>query len=414
MSTLLRQIFNWRMLVVFLTGFSSGLPLLLIGSTLKAWMTDLQVDLTTIGLFSLVGLPYTLKFLWSPLLDRFTVPGIGRRRGWTLAAQAALVAWLTALACSDPASSPLGVGALALLVAFCSATQDIALDAYRREILSNEELGLGSSLFINGYRVAMLVSGALALYLADRVSWQAVYLLMAAGMLVGMATVAFAPEPEIDGGPPRSMREAIVEPFAEFFRRPGAGLILAFILLFKIGDSMASEMSTPMYLLVGYTKTQVGVVAKGIGFWATIVGGLLGGLALLRLGIGRSLWIFGALQAVSTLGFAVLAGAALSLPLLATVIGFENVTSGMGTAAYSAYMASLTNRRFTATQFALLSSLMGVPRVILGAPTGWMAAHMGWPAFFTFCAAVAIPGLLLLPWVAPWAPRAAGEPTKAG
>jgi PAT family beta-lactamase induction signal transducer AmpG len=402
MPPILRQVFSWPMLIVLLTGFSSGLPLLLIGSTLKAWMTDLKMDLTTIGFFSLVGLPYTLKFLWSPLMDRFTIPRLGRRRGWALLAQAGVMASLVGLAFSDPRQSPAAVGALAVLTAFFSASQDIALDAYRREVLRNEELGLGSSLFVNGYRLAMLFSGAVALYLADRMSWRDVYLLMAAVMLVGVATILAAPEPRIDGPPPASMRIAVVAPFADFFQRHGAWLVLAFILLYKLGDSMASEMTMPMYLLVGYTKTQVGVVAKGIGIWATILGGLVGGILMLRLGIARALWIFGALQAVSTLGFAGLAGAGVSVPLLAAVIGFENLSGGMGTAAYSAYMASLTDRRFTATQFALLSSLMGVPRVVLAAPTGWMAASLGWPGFFAVCTLIAIPGMLLLIRVAPW------------
>ncbi|MFB3816671.1 MAG: AmpG family muropeptide MFS transporter [Candidatus Methylomirabilales bacterium] len=402
MPSMLRQIFSWRMLVVFLTGFSSGLPLLLIGSTLKAWMTDLRMDLTTIGFFSLVGLPYTLKFLWSPVLDRFSVPGFGRRRGWTLIAQAGVIASLGALALRDPREAPGMVGGLALLIAFFSASQDIALDAYRREILRTEELGLGSSLFINGYRLAMLFAGAFSLYLADQLPWRTVYLIMAAAMLLGVATVLLAPEPALDRPPPASMREAVVAPFVEFFARRGAWLVLAFILLYKLGDAMAAEMTMPMYLQLGYTKTQVGVVVKGIGFWATILGGLAGGVLILRLGIHRALWIFGVLQALSTLGFAVLAMVGVRLSVLGAVIGFENVSSGMGTAAYSAYMASLTNTRFTATQFALLSSLMGVPRVILGAPTGWMAKHMGWPGFFIFCTAVAIPGMLLLFKVAPW------------
>ncbi len=412
---MLKQIFSWRMLVVLLLGFSSGLPLLLIGSTLKAWMTDLHMDLTTIGIFSLVGLPYTLKFLWSPLFDRFALSRLGRRRGWALVAQVALIVSLATLAHADPRRSVAVVGALALLIAFFSASQDIVLDAYRRELLPNEELGLGSSLFINGYRVAMLVAGAVALSLADVLPWRSVYLIMAAAMLLGVATVLVAPEPEIDGAPPHSMREAILAPFADFFQRPGAGLILAFILLFKLGDSMAGEMTTPMYLLVGYTKTQVGLVAKGVGFWATILGGLAGGVIMLRIGISRALWIFGGLQAVSTLGFAVLAVSPVSLPLLIAVIGFENICTSMATSAYAAYMASLTNKRFTATQFALLSSLMGVPRVILGAPTGWMASVMGWPAFFTFCALIAAPGMLLLLRVAPWndAPPRGGSLVKA-
>jgi len=299
-----------------------------------------------------------------------------------------------------------------MLIAFFAASQDIVLDAYRREILPDEELGLGSSLFINGYRLAMLFAGAFSLYLADRLPWRTVYLIMAAAVLVGVATALLAPEPALDGPPPGSMREAVLGPFLEFFARRGAWIVLAFVLLYKLGDSMASEMTMPMYLQVGYTKTQVGVVVKGIGFWATILGGLAGGVLILRLGILRSLWIFGALQAVSTLGFAALAAAGVSLPLLGAVIGFENLSSGMGTAAYSAYMASLTNTRFTATQFALLSSLMGVPRVVLAAPTGWMAKQLGWPSFFVLCAALALPGMLLLFKVAPW--RAAGAKLGAG
>ena len=409
MPHVVRQVFSWRMLIVFLMGFSSGLPLLLIGSTLKAWMTDLTMDLTTIGFFSLVGLPYTLKFLWSPFLDRFTIPGIGRRRGWALTAQVALIASLAALAFADPRHATGMVGALAMLIAFLSASQDIVLDAYRREILSNEELGLGSSLFVNGYRLAMLFAGAFALYLADAMPWRSVYLIMAAAMLVGIATLLFSPEPRVDLPPPQSMREAVIGPFVDFFQRSGAWIVLAFILLYKVGDSMASEMTMPLYLHLGYTKTEIGVVVKGIAFWATIGGGVFGGVLMLKLGIFRSLWIFGALQAVSTLGFSLLAGVGVNLPVLGAVIGFENLTGGMGTAAYAAYMASLTNKRFTATQYALLSSLMGVPRVVMGAPTGWMVKQMGWPAFFVFCAAIAIPGLLLLLRIAPWHGRTTSE-----
>ncbi|HTU01133.1 MAG TPA: AmpG family muropeptide MFS transporter [Candidatus Sulfotelmatobacter sp.] len=402
MPRLVRQIFSARMAVIFLTGFSSGLPLLLIGSTLKAWMTDARMDLTTIGLFSLVGLPYTLKFVWAPLLDRFTIPRLGRRRGWALLAQLALVALLAALAFTDPGHSPKAVGALALVIAFCSASQDIALDAYRREVLTDAELGLGSSLFINGYRLAMLFAGASALYLADQMPWRAVYLVMAFSMSLGILTVLLAPEPEVHRPPPGSMRHAVFAPFADFFRRTDAWWILAFILLYKLGDSMAGEMTMPMYLQLGYTKTEVGVVVKAIGFWATVAGGLLGGVLMLRLCIARSLWLFGAIQAISILGFAVLGRSGISLPMLGAVIGFENVSSGMGTAAYAAYMASITDKRFTATQFALLSSLMGVPRVIMGAPTGWMAKTMGWPWFFVVCALFAIPGMLLLLRIAPW------------
>lgn len=390
------------MLLTLLMGFASGLPLLLVGSTLKAWMADLKMDLTTIGFFSVVGLPYTLKFLWSPFMDRYTIPKLGRRRGWALIAQIGLIASLATLAFFNPQDSTSTVAVLAFLVAFFSATQDIVLDAYRREILADEELGLGSSLFVNGYRIALLFAGGFALYLADHIPWKLVYLIMAASISVGVITILFAPEPKVDKPAPHSMRDAIVEPLVDFFKRPGAWLILAFILLYKIGDSMASEMTMPMYLFTGYTKTEVGLIVKGIGFWALIGGSLVGGVLILKLGIQRSLWIFGILQAVSTMGFAILANSGVNIPLLGLVIGFENLSGGMGTAAYVGYMASLTNKRFTATQYALLSSLMGVPRVFLGGPAGWMAKHMGWFGFFTTCTLIAIPGMLLLFKIAPW------------
>lgn len=401
MPKILSTIVSWRMLIVFSMGFSSGLPLLLIGSTLKAWFTESGMDLTTIGFFSLVGLPYTLKFAWSPLLDRFVPPFLGRRRGWLLINQAGLIAALLGLSLTNPSQQTAAVAALAFLIALFSATQDIAIDAYRREILETEELGLGSSLAVNGYRIAMLFAGAFALYLADHVPWNLVYTIMAAGMGIGVLTTLLAPEPKVDQAPPRNMKEAFIEPFVEYFSRPGAWTILAFIVLYKVGDSMASEMTMPFYLQMGFTKTQIGAVAKFFGFWATIIGSLTGGLLILKLNIHRSLWIFGFLQALSTLGFALLTHTGPNVSWLAAVIAFENLCGGMGTSAYAAFMGSLTNRRFTATQYALLSSLMGIPRVIAAAPTGWMAENMGWEAFFVLCTLAAIPGLLLLFKIAP-------------
>ncbi len=399
---MLRSIFSGKMLAVMALGFSSGLPLLLIGGTLKLWMRDENVDLTIIGIFSLVGLPYTLKFLWAPLMDRYVPPFLGRRRGWILIWQMALILGIAALAFTRPASSPWAVAWAALLVAFFGASQDIAVDAYRRDILRDEELGLGSALAVNGYRVGMLVAGAFAATMADSVPWRSVYLFMAGGMGIGVAATLLAPNPEYDAPPPASLLKAVVQPFSEYFQRKGALEVLTFILLFKIGDSMASEMFNPFYLDMGFTKTSIGMVAKLFGFWAVILGGLAGGVILLRVGINRSLWVFGALQAVSTLGFSFLARAGDSLPVLAGVVAFENLASGMGTSAYVAFMASLCNRRFTATQYALLTSLMGVPRVILGAGTGFLAKKMGWEGFFVFCTLIAIPGMLLLFRVAPW------------
>ena len=399
MAEIARSALSLRMLVAALMGFASGLPLLLTGSVLQAWMKDEGVDLGTIGLFALVGLPYTLKFLWAPLMDRFTPNALGRRRGWLLLFQLALIVSLVWLSLARPAVDPWWLAVAALLVTFFSASQDIVIDAYRRESLSDEEQGLGASLYVNGYRVGMLLASGGGLILADHLSFAQVYQLMAAFMLLGVATTLFAPEPVTAEGVPRTLREAVLEPFIEYFQRRDALLILAFILLYKIGDTMASHMTTPFYLDIGFSKTEIGTVVKLFGFWATVTGGLIGGLLIMRLGIFRALWLFGILQGVSTAGFSVLAQVGASVPGLAAVITFENLSGGMGTAAYVAYMASLTNRKFTATQYALLSSLMGVPRVIAAAPTGYLAGAMGWSWFFVACALIAVPGLLLIRWL---------------
>lgn len=397
-TTLLGQIFSPRMLVSFMMGFSCGVPLLLTLSVLQAWMKQEGVDLSVIGLFSLVGLPYTLKFLWAPVLDRFTLPFLGRRRGWMLSFQLLLMAALVLLGMTSPSSSPWLVAFAALLVTFFSASQDIVVDAYRREDLTNNELGLGSSLYVNGYRVGMLLAGSGGLILADHFTFSQVYLFMAASLGIGLMTTLLCREPEVTEKAPRNFHESVVLPFVEYFSRNGAVLILLFVLLYKIGDQMASTMTIPFYLDIGFTKTEIGAVVKLFGFWATIIGGLLGGIIILRIGIIKSLWGFGVLQALSTAGFSLLAFCGPSTSLLAGVIAFENLSGGMGTAAYVAYMASLTNKKFTATQYALLSSLMGIPRVFASAPTGFMVESMGWVAFFIICAVVAIPGLFLLHW----------------
>jgi len=399
---LMRMIFSTRMLVSLLMGFSCGLPLLLTITVLQAWMTEEGVDLTVIGLMALVGIPYTLKFLWAPLFDRFSLSLLGRRRGWLLLMQLALTAAIAGLGLADPVGAPWMVAFAAFLVTFFSASQDIIVDAYRREDLSDVELGLGSSLYINGYRVGMLLASGGGLILADHMPFSMVYLLMAGCMLPGIVTTLLAPEPDVPAGTPRTLKEAVIEPLLEYFSRRGAILILAFILFYKIGDTMASAMTTPFYLDIGFTKTQIGTVVKLFGFWATISGGLIGGILMLRLGIHRCLWIFGVLQAISTACFAILAQAGSVVALLAGVIAFENLSSGMGTAAYAAFMASITNKKFTATQYALLSSLMGVPRVLASAPTGYIAKNLGWESFFIFCTLIAIPGLMLLHRFAPW------------
>jgi PAT family beta-lactamase induction signal transducer AmpG len=360
------------------------------------------VDLTVIGLFALVGLPYTLKFLWAPFLDRFTLPFLGRRRGWLLIAQVLLIFAIAGLGFTNPAKNPWMLAFAALLVTFFSASQDIVVDAYRREDLADEELGLGSSLYVNGYRVGMLLASGGGLIMADSLSYTVVYLIMAACILPGVVTTLLTPEPAKPRGSPRSMKEAVINPLVEYFSRQSALWMLAFILFYKIGDTMASAMTTPFYLDIGFSKTEIGAVVKLFGFWATIAGGLIGGIIMLRLGINRSLWIFGFFQAVSTAGFAVLAKIGAHVSALAGVVAFENLSSGMGTAAYVAFMASITNKKFTATQYALLSSLMGIPRVLASAPTGFIAKHMGWFGFFIACTLIAVPGMLLLLKFAPW------------
>ena len=390
------------MIVSLIMGFSCGLPLLLTFSVLQAWMTEEGVDLSVIGLMTMVHLPYTLKFVWAPILDRYTLPFLGRRRGWLLVIQIALMLAIAGLGFSDPRQSPWLIALAALLVTFFSASQDIVVDAYRREDLPDEELGLGSSMYVNGYRVGMLLASGGGLILADHISFQQVYLIMAACMLVGGVATLLTVEPQHAEGAPRTLSEAVYLPLMDFLQRHHAFLILAFIFCYKLGDTMASAMTMPFYLDIGFTKTEIGAVVKLFGFWATIVGAFLGGLVILKTGIHRALWIFGGLQALSTAGFALLVHTGPMVNMLAGVIAFENLSSGMGTSAFVAYMASLTHKKFTATQYALLSSLMGVPRTFASAPTGFMVKAWGWEPFFIGCALIAIPGMLLLMKVAPW------------
>lgn len=394
--------FARRMAVSLFMGFSSGLPLFLTtGSLIQSWMKEEGVDLSVIGLTSLIGIPYSIKFVWAPLFDRFTLPFLGRRRGFLLLTQVALFFSIILLGRTDPSGHLWRVAATAFLVAFFSASQDIVVDAYRREDLPDTELGLGSSLYINGYRVGILLASGGGLILADLMPYRTVYLIMASCMAVGITATILTPEPLSPEKTPTTLKAAVVEPLVEYFKRDGAILILAFILFYKIGDTMASAMTMPLYLDMGFTKTEVGTVVKLFGFWATIVGSLVGGIFMIRLGILKSLYIFGGLQALSTAGFVLIAQTGHSVPLLTGVITFENLSAGMGTAAYAAFMASITNKKFTATQYALLSSLMGVPRVFAAAPTGYLAAHFGWTGFFIFCTAIALPGILLLLKIGP-------------
>jgi PAT family beta-lactamase induction signal transducer AmpG len=383
-------------------GFASGLPLALTGTTLQAWMASEQVDLRVIGIFSLVGLPYTLKVLWAPLMDRFSMPWLGRRRGWILLAQLLLGAFILAMGIVSPAKTPWLVAILALAVAYLSASQDIVVDAYRADVLERSELGAGAATTVVGYRVALLVSGALALILSDHLPWRSVYVLMGLLMTVCVAFTLTAPEPREKIEPPRSLQEAVIQPLTSYFRRDGAVAMLVFIMVYKLGDALAGAMTTPFLLELGFTRTDVGTVNKAFGLLSTIVGTLAGGAVIAHIGVNRSLWIFGFLQAVSNLSFTLLAVVGKHYPLMVTSIGVENLCGGMGNAAFIAFMMSLCDKRFTATQYALLTSFMAVTRILAGVPTGFMVHEMGWAMFYAVTVGGAVPGILLLPRFAPW------------
>ncbi|MCM8596063.1 AmpG family muropeptide MFS transporter [Accumulibacter sp.] len=399
-----------RMLICVVTGFSSGLPLYLLLNLLPAWLRSDGIDLRTIGLFALIQFPYTWKFLWAPALDRYHLP-LGRRRGWILASQAGLLLSIGLLGGLSPAADLGEVIALTALLAFLSATQDIALDAFRREILSDQELGLGNSVHVNAYRIAGLVPGSLSLILADLLPWAQVFWITAAFMLPGMIMAAAVDEPAVAGAP-KTLAEAVVEPFHEFIGRQGwagALLVLSFIFLYKLGDSLATALATPFYLDLGFTKTDIGVIAKHAGLWPAVFGGLLGGLWMIRLGINRALWLFGVVQMVTILGFAWLAWRgvgesvdAVDRAALAVVIGAECLGVGLGTSAFVAFIARATNPAFTATQFALFTSLAAVPRTFINATAGIIVEWLGWTSFFFLCFLLAAPGMLLLLKVAPW------------
>jgi PAT family beta-lactamase induction signal transducer AmpG len=394
------------MLMCVFTGFSSGLPLYLLINLLPAWLRTEGVDLKTIGFFTLIQFPYVWKFVWSPLLDRYALPLLGRRRGWMLVTQVVLLVAIPLFGVLNPREDIWTIVALSTMVAFFSASQDIVLDAFRREILPDRELGLGTSIHVNAYRISSLVPGALALILADRAPWSIVYIVTALFMLPGIALTLVAREPLLVKGRPRTLREAVIEPFHEFLTRNGwraAVTVLLFIFLYKLGDSMATALATPFYLDMGFSKTDIGVIAKNAGLWASVIGVLLGGLWMVKIGINRGLWLFGAVQLVSILGFAWLAY--VNQPnraLLAFVIAFEALGVGLGTAAFTAYIARATDPRYTATQFALFTSLAAVPRTVMNATTGVIVDRIGWLDFYLLCTVLAIPGMLLLLKAAPW------------
>ena len=418
MAVTRQSLAQWRavapkLLLAGLMGFAGGVPLLLTLTIFQAWLTAEGVDLATIGVLALIGIPYNLKFLWAPILDRFVPPFLGRRRGWLAILQAALALALILLGLQKPAETVWLVSAAALLVAFLSASLDVVIDAYRREHLADEEQGLGAAFYTYGYRAGMLLAGGGGLIAADSIGFAAVYFVMAGIMALTVVVTVVAPEPAMVHGRPESLFKAFVDPFREFFGRGGreAAMVLLFIVLFKLGDNLASHMTIPFYLDTGFTLTEIGAVVKLFGFWALMAGVFVGGALVLKLTLYRAMWLAGILQAVSTLGFAVLAMIGPDAWALAGVIAFENFSMGLGTTALLAFMAQLTDQRFTATQFALLSSLASLARTVLSAPTGVAAEQLGWIGFFTGCAVIAIPGLFLLWTLSAWFERRTGPDT---
>ncbi len=396
---------NRKMVTCIFLGFASGMPLYVLFQLIPAWLRSHEVDLATIGLFALVSLPYTWKFVWSPLLDRYKLPFLGRRRGWALLAQVGLLFSIAALGQFDPSVSLQAIVVTVFVISLFSASQDIVIDAYRRELLADDELGTGTSFFVNAYRLSSLVPGSLALILADHLPWSVVYWVTAGFMVVGIVTTLLIKEVSDDALAPKTLREAVVDPFVEFFSRGGikAGLaILAFMFLYKLGDNMATALATPFYLDMGFSLTEIGSIAKVAALWAVIAGGILGGVVMLKLNINRALWVFGFVQVFSILGYVWLSTVGHDPVILFIVVSGEYLGVGLGSIALTAYMARETSKAFTATQFALFSSFIAIPRTFANASTGFIIESIGYTQFFIVCTLVAIPGMLLLFKVAPW------------
>ena len=385
--TIWHQLFTRRMAICIFTGFASGLPLYLLLNLVPAWLKTEGVNIKTIGLFALIQFPYTWKFVWAPLLDRYVVPMLGRRRGWMLLTQILLLLVIASLGGFSPQTEMSTIALFCTLLAFLSATQDIVLDAYRRELLSDHELGLGNSIHVNAYRIAGLVPGSLSLILSDVLPWSMVFIVTALFMLPGIAMTLSVQEPQ-RAAPPKTLRDAVVEPFHEFISRHGwksALLILAFLFFYKLGDSLCTALATPFYMEMGFSKTQIGLIAKNAGLWPAVIGGLLGGLWMLKIGINRALWLFGVVQVLSIFGFVWLASigphreiGSVEIAQLAFVISLEAFGVGVGTAAFVAFIARTTHPAYTATQFALYTSLAAVPRTFVNAPpAGWLSNWAG-------------------------------------
>lgn len=391
------RLFNRRQFTTFLLGFSSGLPLALTGATLQAWFTVAGISLMTIGLLSFIGMPYNYKILWAPLMDRFIPPFLGRRRGWILITQLALIISIIVMALLDPKINPLLLAVIALAVAFLSASQDIVIDAYRVDLIKPEERGYAVALTTAGYRIAMLVSGGLALILADHFGWRATYLMMSAFMLVGVFGAWIGPEPESKVQPPTRLYEAIREPFREFMNRKNAFLLLLLVVLYKLGDAFTVSLTSTFLLRdLGFSLTDVGTAYKTVGFLAMLAGAFLGGTLIPRIGIFRALLLFGGAQATAGLLFMALALVGKNYPLLLSTIILDFFASGMATAAFLTLLMSFCDPRYSATQYALLSALAAVGRIVVGPFAAWLVKDIGWANFFMVAFLVSMPGLILL------------------
>lgn len=404
-ESVFQALFNRRMLICVFTGFSSGLPLFVFLNMLPAWLNDAGIDIKAIGLMALLQFPYVAKFLWAPFIDHFHLPSLGRRRSWMLMLHLGLMAALYAMGQIDPRNGLGLISLLGLLVSFLSASLDVSIDAFRRELLPEAELGLGNSIHVNAYKVAGLVPGALALFLADRLPWPAVFTIVALFMLPGLVMTLLVREPELKSLPARTLDQAVILPFKEFVTRKGPGFalqLLLFIFLYKLGDSLATALATKFYLDLGFSKTEIAAIAKNASLWPSIIGGLLGGLWMVKLGINRALWIFGALQLAVIPGFAWLSLKGHDPMALAIVVSAEAFGVGLGTTAFVAFIMRSTHPLYTATQLALLTSLSAVPRTVINAYAGYMVDALGWTNFFWLCTVLAVPGMLMLLRVAPW------------
>jgi PAT family beta-lactamase induction signal transducer AmpG len=397
---------NGRTVAILFLGFSSGLPLYTLIYLMQAWLAKSGLDVKALGLFGLAMFPYTFKFLWAPLMDRYSIGALGRRRGWMALTQLALFVFIGGLGMLDPKLELSMIALVVFLIAFMSASQDVVIDAYRREILAEEEQGLGAAIIVNAYKAASLIPSALGLVMADSQPWPIVFWTVAAFMLPGFVCTLLAKEPVVYGQPPKNLQEAVVLPFREFVLRDGwkqAMLIIAFVLLYKIGDTMSTALSTKFFLDTGFTTKQIGLAANATGWWAALAGGAVAGIWMIRLGINRALWVFGVLQALAILGFAWLAKVGPDPLLLSAVFGFEAFASpGLGAAALVAFMSRATDPRYTATQYALFSSLAAVPRTFINSSVGYIVAETGWFWFFIVCFILAFPAMMMLPKIAPW------------